>query len=316
MLYLAMLRSAGLTAYAIKIVDRDRNLFDPAFMSLEQLDSTLVALSVGGKEILIDPGEKMCPFQTVSWKHSAAAGVGQSARGPSLISTPDQQYKDNVTQRLGDVFIDPQGGVTGRINILMNGQAALHWRQRALEEDDSELKKEFDSQELDKNVPDGVEAHVDHFIGLNDPYADLMAAVTVKGSLGTVTARRMILPGFFFETRATVPFVNEDKRTIPVDMHYGRRVTDEITYHLPDGVTVEGVPADANIPWPSHAALISKTVAQPGQITIRQTLLVGFTIAKPDEYHDLRSFYQKVAAADQEQLVLTTSPTAPAGKGN
>jgi len=100
-------------------------------------------------------------------------------------------------------------------------------------------------------------------------------------------------------------------------MHYGSRVTDEITYHLPDGVTVEGAPQDASIPWPSHAALIAKTVAQPGQITIRQTLLVGFTMAKPAEYQDLRAFFQKVAGADQEQLVLTMPSTAaPAGKGN
>jgi hypothetical protein len=316
MLYLAMLRSAGLTAYAIKVVDRDRNLFDAAYLSLEQLDSTVVALSLGGKEILLDPGEKMCPFQTVSWQHSNAAGVGQSAQGPSLISTPEQQYKDNVTQRLGDVFVDAQGGVTGRINIVMNGQKALHWRQRALEEDDTELKKEFDHEEIEGQAPEGVEAHVDHFLAMNDPYSDLMAVVTIKGTLGTVTAKRLILPGFFFETRATAPFVNEDKRLIPVDMHYGRRVTDEITYHLPDGVTVEGAPQDASIPWPSHAALIAKSVAQPGQITVRQTLLVGFTIAKPEEYQNLRAFYQKVAGADQEQLVLTMPPAeAPAGKG-
>jgi hypothetical protein len=324
MLYLAMLRSAGLTAYAIKVVDRDRNLFDAAYLSLEQLDSTLVALSVGGKEILLDPGEKMCPFQTVSWQHSDAAGVGQSAQGPSLISTPEQQYKDNVTQRLGDVFIDAQGGVAGRINIVMNGQKALHWRQRALEEDDAELKKEFDREEIEGQAPEGVEAHVDHFLSMNDPYSELMAAVTVKGTLGTATAKRLILPRFFFETRAAVPFVNEDKRVIPVDMHYGRRVTDEITYHYPDGVNVEGAPQDASIPWPSHAAFIAKSVAQPGQITVRQTLLVGFTIAKPEEYQDLRAFYQKVAGADQEQLVLTmpaaAAPpekgTAPAGGGN
>ena len=69
----------------------------------------------------------------------------------------------------------------------MNGQDALHWRQRALREDDTELKKEFDREELEGNVPDGVEAHVDHFLSMNEPYIDLMAAVTIKGSLGTAT---------------------------------------------------------------------------------------------------------------------------------
>jgi hypothetical protein len=324
MLYLSMLRAAGLTAYAMKVVDRDQNIFDQSNMNLDQLDSTVVDLSTGGKDVVLDPGEKACPFQTVSWRHSYASGIAESAEGGRFITTPMQQYKDNVTQRLGDVYIDAQGGVTGRINIVMNGQDALHWRQRALREDDTELKKEFDREELEGNVPDGVEAHVDHFLSMNDPYIDLMAAVTVKGSLGTATGKRMILPGFFFETRAAVPFVNEDKRVIPVDMHYGRRVTDEITYHFPDGATVEGAPQDASIPWPSHAAFIAKSVAQPGQITIRRTLLVGFTVAKPEEYQDLRTFYQKVAGADQEQLVLTMPAaaaasgkgTAPAGGGN
>jgi hypothetical protein len=198
----------------------------------------------------------------------------------------------------------------------MVGQAALHWRQRALVEDDVELKKEFDREELQGKVPDGVEAHVDHFLSTNDPYTNLMAVVTVTGSIGTATGKRLILPGFFFETRGSIPFVNEDKRLEPVDMHFGNRVTDDITYHLPDGMTVEGAPQDTNIPWAGHALLVSKSVTQPGQITIGQSLSVAFTMAKPEEYQDLRGFYQKVAAADQEQLVLTPSPAAAAGKGN
>ncbi|MGO8934994.1 MAG: DUF3857 domain-containing transglutaminase family protein [Terracidiphilus sp.] len=198
MLYLAMLRAAGLTAYAVKVVDRDQGLFDPAYLSLYQLDSTLVNLSAGGKQILLDPGEKMCPFQTVNWRHSYAGGVGESAQGASFSVTPMQQYKDNVTQRQGDLFVDAQGGVTGRINIVMNGQKALHWRQRALEEDDTELKKEFDHEEVEGQVPEGVEAHVDHFLSMNDPYSNLMAVVNLKGSLGTATAKRLILPGFLF----------------------------------------------------------------------------------------------------------------------
>jgi hypothetical protein len=309
MLYLAMLRAAGLTAYATKVVDRDQGLFDPSYLSLEQLDSTLVALSTGDKEILLDPGEKMCPFQTTNWRHSNAKGLGQSPQGVSIATTASQQYTENTTTRVGDVYLDGQGGITGHINIIMIGQAALHWRQRALEEDDAELKKEFDREELDRTVPEGVEAHVDHFLSMNDPYTKLMAVVKLKGSLGAATAKRLILPGFFFETRGHVPFVNEEKRLEPVDMHYGDRVTDEITYHLPDGVTVEGAPQDTSVPWTGHAVFIVKSKAEPGQITIANSLARAFTEAKPEEYQDLRGFYQKVAAADQEQLVLTNSAT-------
>ena len=108
-------------------------------------------------------------------------------------------------------------------------------------------------------MPEGVGAHVDHFLSINDPYSNLIAVVNLSGTLGTATAKRLIVPGFFFETRGHTPFVNEEKRLEPVDMHYGDHEMDEITYHLPNGVTVEGAPQDANISWPGHALFIVKS---------------------------------------------------------
>ncbi|MGB7264514.1 MAG: DUF3857 and transglutaminase domain-containing protein, partial [Terracidiphilus sp.] len=243
MLYLAMLRAAGLTAYATKVVDRDQGIFDPSYMSLNQLDTTVIVLSTGGKSIVLDPGEKMCPFGTLNWRHSFAAGIGQSAQGLSLAQTPSQEYKENSIRRTADVVLDAHGGITGSLTIEMTGQAALRWRQAALRNDDAELKKQFD-RELENIVPEGVEAHVDHFLAMDQPDSILLAVVKVKGSLGTATAKRLLLPGFFFDTRSHQPFVDEEKRLEPVDMHYADRVTNVITYHLPAGITVEGAPQD------------------------------------------------------------------------
>jgi hypothetical protein len=96
-------------------------------------------------------------------------------------------------------------------------------------------------------------------------------------------------------------------------MHFAERVTDIVTYHLPDGMTVEGAPADAKVSWPNHALLLVKSTAKPGSLEIVHSEARAFSTAKPEEYGDLRGFYQKVAAADQEQLVLTA---ATGSKGN
>jgi hypothetical protein len=215
--------------------------------------------------------------------------------------------------RTADIFLDGHGGVTGTIRVVMSGQAALHWRQAALRNDEKEVKKQFD-EELEGLVPDGVEAHVDHFLGLDDPETNLMAIVNTQGTLGTATSKRLLLPGFFFEARGHTPFVSQEKRQEAVDMHYGDQISEEVVYHLPDGVTVEVAPADGKIPWAGRAALVTKTVSTPGQIVVSRTLARGFSQAKPEEYQDLRGFYQKVAASDQQQLVLSVS--APAAKGN
>jgi transglutaminase-like putative cysteine protease len=316
LLYLAMLRAAGLTAYDMKVVDRSRRVFALGYLDFDQLDDDIVFVNIAGKDILLDPGEKMCPFQTLHWKHSGATGIRQSDRVRSLGITPDLAYVANRIVRSGDIFLDEHGAITGHFNIIMLGQEALYWRQTALENDQTELKKRFDHW-FDSVVPEGVEAHIDHFLGLDDPEVNLIAVVNVHGSLGTATSKRLLLPGFFFETRGRLPFVNQEKRLEPVDMHYGDLVIDQITYHLPANLTVEGAPQDTKISWQGHAVFVTKTASAPGQITIARSLARAFTLAKPEEYQDLRGFYQKVAAADQAQLVLTTvAPAAPAAKGN
>ena len=314
MLYLAMARAAGLKAYAVKVTARNRGIFDFTYMDLDQLDDTLVLVGMDGKGTLLDPGEKMCPFGNVNWRHSSAGGLRQSADGPGYVTTPMQAYNTNSTSRNAELTVDAHGEITGEIRLVMAGQEALRWRQAALENDDSELKKDFD-RSMERILPDGVEGHVDHFLGMDDPESSLMAIVKVTGNLGAATAKRLLLPGFFFEARGRAPFVNQDKRQEAVDMQYGERVSEEVTYKLPDGMVVEGAPTDASFPWKAHAVYIAKTVSATGKVVVTRTLARAFTEAKPEEYQDLRGFYQKVAAADQQQLVLTAGP-AVAAKGN
>ena len=303
LLYLAMLRAAGLTAYDIRVVDRERGIFAPGYLEFSQLDDDLVILSIGGKELVLDPGEKMCPFQSVHWRHSGASGIRESPDGRAASQTPYQPYTANTITRMGDVILDQHGSITGNFRIIMTGQEAIYWRQQVLLNDEDEVRKRFDRM-LQATVPEGVEAHVDHFLSLNDPDSNLMAIVKAQGVLGSATSKRLLLPGFFFEARGHRPFVDREQRLEPIDMHFGERVMEQVTYHLPPDLTVEGAPQDAKIPWTDQASLITKVVTEPGKITIARSLARGFTYLKPEQYQDLRSFYQKVAANDQQQLVL------------
>ncbi len=312
LLYLAMLNAAGLNAYAMKVVDRDQGVFDPSYLYFGQLHDDVVILSTGGKDIVLDPGEKMCPFMTVHWKHSGASGIRQSDDDRAAAATPLLPYTANKIDRIGEVTLDNHGAITGHFSIVMTGQEALHWRQAALQSDESEVKKQFDKS-LASMVPDGIEAHVDHFLGLDDPDANLLAIVSVQGALGSATSKRIFLPAFLFQTHSHHPFVDEAQRQVPVDMHYADEETDQVVYHLPAGYTLDGAPQNGKIPWTGHAVLVSTFTTEPGQITVTRTLARAFTFAKPEEYQDLRGFYQKVADADQQQLVFDAPVAA---KGN
>jgi hypothetical protein len=308
LLYLAMLRAAGLTGYAMRIVDRGRSVFDPGYLYFDQLDDTIVLLAIDGKEIVLDPGQKMCPFRTVSWRHSAATGLRQTPSGSAIATTPRQIFANNILLRTGEIAIDRPGSIEGNFRFTITGQEALYWRQRALEIDETELKKQFD-QWIAAMVPSGVEGHVDRFVAIDNPEVNLSVEISAKGNVGTATSKRLMVPAFFFASHSGHPFVDQQKRLTSVDMRYGETTNDEVKYHLPAGVEVESAPQPGNISWEDHEVLITKSKTDPGTITFTRTLARSFTLAPSTEYPALRDFYQKVAASDQQQLVLAAIST-------
>jgi len=312
LLYVALARAAGLKVWPMQVVNRNRAIFDTNYLSVGQLDDYIAIIELGGKEVYLDPGQKMCPFASLHWKHTLASGFRLSDKGPVFASTPGSIYKNSAVQRVADLTIDATGSVKGMVRIVMTGQDALHWRQLTLENDEEEVKKQF-NESMHDSLPDGVQADFDHFLGLSDYSSNLIGVVNVSGSLGTMTGKHFFLPGLFFESRAKHPFVAQDKRTIPIDVHYAKLEQDEVTYHLPPGFNVESTPQATSSLWPDHALLKINSRAKEDSVSVARSMAYNFTLLDPKEYANLHDFYQKVATADQQQLVLVRAAQT---KGN
>jgi hypothetical protein len=312
LLYLAMARIAGLKAYAMEVCNRNREIFDPYLLTINQLDDVLAIVSINGKEVYLDPGKKLAAFGELDWKHSLATGLRQSDKGGVFGSTAGNSYKEATTVRIADLTITRDGSVSGIVRVVMNGPAALRWRELAMENDQDEVKKQFNEQ-IRELVPDGVTADFDHFLGLEDYHLQLLGIVKISGNFGTQTGKRVFYPGVFFESRARHPFVSQEKRLTAVDMEYADTVRDEVTYRLPGGFSVESAPADASIPWSGHALLQVKSAVDKDKVTVLRSLTRAFAFLKGEDYPALHDFYQKVTAADQQQLVLRTDA---ASQGN
>ncbi len=314
LLYLALVRVAGLEAYPMQVVDRDSAVFDPGYLSTYQLDDYLVAVVLNGKEVFVDPGQKACPFGILAWKHLYAGGIRSTSKGTAFGQTPVGDFRQTGITRVADVQIDADSNVTGTVRFVMTGQEALHWRQLALTNDSEEVKKQF-SESIRTDIPDGVQADFDHFIALDDYNSNLLATVKVSGNMGSATSKRLFLPGLFFESRAKHPFVAEDKREVPIDVRYPRGEQDEVIYRLPQGYTVEGAPQATNLSWPNYAVFRIAAKADGNTVSVVRQFAYNYTVLDAKTYADLHDFYQKVATADQQQLVLTRAP-APSSKGN
>ena len=314
LLYVALAQAAGLQAYPMQVVNRNRAIFDQNYLSLGQLDDYIAIVSIGGKEVFLDPGEKMCPFGEMHWKHALTGGLRMDAKSGNATFgiVPPLTYKEDVVNRVASLDMGADGSVTGTVRIVLSGQDALRWRQLALRNDAEEVKKQF-NEWMRNGLPDGIQGDFDHFLGLDDYNSNLIATVKVTGAMGSATGKHYFLPGLFFESHAKHPFVTEKDRAIPVDVHYPMLEQDDVTYHLPAGYTVESLPQTTNLNWTDHALLKMAAASKDGSVRVMRAMAYNYTILSQSEYGALHDFYEKVATADEQQLVLGRGPAA---KGN
>jgi transglutaminase-like putative cysteine protease len=309
-LYLSLAKAAGLDARPERVTSRDRRTFSAQFLDTSQLDAVLIGVNIDGKEIVLDPGQKMAPFQTLHWSHAGAGGVAMAANGKvEIIVTPLQVNTDNTILRVGTLTVTPNGSVSGTLKIALLGQEALYLRQLAIQTDPETVKQKLESM-IAAEVPNGIQVQIDHIAYLDDPDKQLLAVVPVTGTLSDHAGNHLVLPRLFFETKETDPFPSDPDRTLPVDMHYPAQEQERITYQLPAGFALEGAPQDATLKWEENAAYQLRSTTDAGSITTARILARGFTLLDPSEYGKLRDFYDKVATTDRQQVVLTAQHTA------
>jgi hypothetical protein len=315
LLYVALANAVGVKTWPMYISDRNREIFDATYLDTNQLDDYIAISSIGGKEVYLDPGARYCAFGELDWRHSFAGGIriAPDFKESAIAGTPNNNYKTAVTARSADITLSPDGHIDGYARYILSGPASLHWRQLALTHGDIEIKKRFNEM-LTKSLPTGVKGEFDHFVGLDDPDSTLITTVKLSGLLGTQTGKRMLLPEGFFVSRERSSFVSQSDRQAPVDLHYAEAIKDTVTYHLPAGFSIETKPTGASLQWPNRGAYqLSISSAQPADITVNRLLARSFILLPASEYKELHDFYSKAAAADQQQIVLTSDSASPKG---
>lgn len=308
MLFVAMARAAGMKAYLMGVTSRDKEIFNPNVLSLDQLDDDIAIVNVDGKDQFFDPGQRFCTYGQLHWKHTLAGGVRQTDGGTEFGQSPVGVYADSKTIRVANLTMDDQGQVTGVVRLGYTGVEALKWRQAALKTDQTEVEKEMED-DLRAKLPGGLTVKLDKTFYLDDPSKQLVANFHVEGPLANATSKRLLVPAEIFEANAK-PMFTQAKRETPVYFHYGYQYVDQVSITYPPSATVESLPRQDELNMMKLAAMRWDSQNKGNTLTITRTFALAEIIFKPDEYEQLRSFYSKVGSKDQEQAILKVSAHA------
>jgi hypothetical protein len=306
-LFWGMARSASLTAYMMRVADRDEYFFQSTVPNTGQLTSEIVAVVLDGKEVFLDPGTPLCPYGLLSWRHNSTQGMRQMPDGSTALAvTPPASYKDAVGKRVGHIVLNDDGSAKGTVAIAWAGEEALAHRLDGLKTDEAGRKKELED-ELKSILPSGASVQLDKATGWEEPDAQLKANFIVEiPSYASNTGKRMLVPTNMFQTRSRQPFVHGDRKH-PIYFNYPYYEMDDTQITFPSAFHMESL-ADEGTPVKTEYSLykVKHNVAGNTVTISRDFAMAGIGFQQKD-YPELRKFYSDVNARDSEQLVLSAA---------
>lgn len=311
-LFVAMVRSVNIPAYVMRVGTRDEIFFQPNIPSWRQLNSEIAIVHLAdGKDIFLDPGTRFCPFGLLEWTRTAVQGVRQNTSGGTeMAQTPLPEPTQTVTQRVAQLKLQEDGSLKGKILLSWNGQEALSRRIDASKTDEAGRTKALEDELRDLLPGSGsVTVKLESTKGWDEQDGRLQGVFNVEiPSFASSTGKRWLLPIALFEQNGKQLFVHAERKN-PVYFSYPYRTFDTVQITVPADLQVENLPQTQPVKT-DFAIYTAERTAKGKLLELRRDFAIGgFAFQLPD-YPALKSFYEKVKAGDEEQVVLQAASIA------
>jgi hypothetical protein len=312
--YLAFLRAAGISAFGMRVTNRDLNIFQPAFIDTSQLNDMIVIANLNGKEVYLDPGSRFCPYGQLAWKHSWASGLRQLADGTQIAQSGGLNYKDTMETRTAMLDVTDQGDASGTVTLSYTGQVAMLLRQRETGEAPDDTKHRFE-QELRTMLPGGMQLHVITMSNLDDGEKPLVIVFGVRGAIGTVSGHRLLVNTALLRFDETERFTSATRKN-SIYFHYPYIAADAVLLHLDPSIKLEAVPEEQKAALMGSMAYSLKVVSAGDKVKLMRTVAINGVIVPTADYPKLREFFGNLRSADENQVLFVREPAAASsGRG-
>ena len=246
LLFIAMVRAAGIPAYAMYIADRSEDVFLKTHLSLDQLDAYVAVVQLDGKDVFLDPGTKFCPYGIMDWKYTGTQGLKQLPGGATEIAqTPLPDYMKAITKRVARLQLNDQGQVEGKLAVGYFGQEALTRRLEGSRTDDVGRTKILED-EVRSWLPANAQVTVSKPPQWDAVETPLVAEFQISSPMLMSGGKRVLLPTNIFQFSRPPMFAHPDRKQ-PIYFEFPSREIDDVHIKLPDNLQVESLPANQDV---------------------------------------------------------------------
>jgi hypothetical protein len=309
-LYLALVRAAGMEAYAVLVSRRSDFFFNPSSMNASRLNDNVVLVKLNGKDSYYDPGTTFTPFGILPWPETSVRGLKLDKNGGEWVMTSIPDTEASNIKRKADLKLTDQGSLEGKLTVTFSGLEALEMRLNERLED-AAARKTFIEDVVRESIPVGIEVDLTNSPDWNSSAPTLVGEFDLKvQGWASGAGRRALIPVGLFGAPEKHVFERES-RTHPIYFDFPTARIDDVTIELPLDWKVDSLPparVDAGKVCSFNTTAENKT----GTLHLTRKLNIETLSLETKYYGALRKFFQTVRAGDEQQIVAVPGATAAA----
>lgn len=294
----SMLRSIGLEADPVIISTRNNGEIVDIYPIDDQFNHTIVRVIIGDKTYLLDGKNERRPYDILPVS---------SLNGKGLLISDDTKIKwinlkndvPNKSMLLLSMNVSPDAQLSGTIQSNSSGFFALASNSILSDSDSEEEIKEYlfdtniESVEID-SIYNKTEENT------STGYKYDMAFTKKIDATGDV----MYLNPMVVELIEKNPF-EKNERNYPVDYEFGFDKTVIMSFFIPEGWAVDEVPESKAFKMNDNSGFYQRLIRASGNmISLRYDFKISKTRFMPEQYSELKLFYDNVVDEHSKVIVL------------
>ncbi len=311
-LFVAMVKAAKIPATLIWVPDRSEDIFVKQFLSTSQLDAEIAVVQLDGKDVFLDPGSKFCPYGDLDWRYTGVSGLRDKGNGAEFDVTPGPMYQQAIVTRLARVSLDQHGQLSGTVVLNFQGIQAMTRRQEAVKMD-AEGRKKMLEDELRSMLPGNSQVTLQNSPDWDATETPLVAQFHIECPFAIAAGKHLMVMQHLFQVNESERFPSA-QRTNAVYFHYPWQEADEVHIKIPANMEIESLAPEDTVRLKYAFYKVQQKQDSPSELFSRRDFIMGDLIVVPQDYKELKDFFDKVKADDSQPALVRFSQSVAIAK--
>ncbi len=310
----AMLRVVGINSFAVSIYSGDPNYVRPEWPSPQQFNHCIIAVKVGdetksatvinhdrlGRLLIFDPTAEETRVGDLPSYLQGSLALIDAKEVDALVKMPVTPPEANLLERQIEATLDENGSLKATIRERANGQLGAGYRSELRAQSRPAYVKRIESW-VTAGATAAQVSRVEPRDDANTGRFDLDIDFVAPQYAQLMQNRLLVFKPAVVSRREALPF-SETARKHPIVLK-SNALSETVRVKLPPAFAVDEMPDPLKLET-QFGSYLTRYELKDGELVFTRTLTQRAMTVPADQYNSVRSFFEKIRAAEQSPVVL------------